>query len=404
MGIPVVNIGMVGHIDHGKTTLLAALTGKWASTHSEELKRGITIRLGYSEMTVYECPKGELTNNPTCPSHKLKCKQRRCISFVDAPGHETLMATMLSGASVMDAAILVIAANEKCPQPQTKEHLAALNVMGIKNIIIVQNKIDLVSEEEAKKSYEDIKAFVKGSIAENAPIIPVSAQHNANIDILIEAIEEFIKTPKRDLKKPPIMLVSRSFDVNKPGTEIKDLKGGVLGGILKQGVLKKGEDIIIRPGLRREEGGKIEYKPIKTKIESIFYGSKEVNEAVPGGNFGISTLLDPSLTKSDELAGSVVCTPSYCPPVFSDELIIKPELLKRVVGTEQELAQEELKLNEPLLINALTAKTVGTIIKISGEEVTLRLKLPICIERGERVAISRFINNKWRLVGSGIVI
>lgn len=402
MNIPEVNIGMVGHIDHGKTTLLSTLTGKWASTHSEELKRGITIRLGYAEMTSYKCPKGEVTNNPKCTAHKLKCKVLRKISFVDAPGHETLMATMLSGASVMDAAVLVIAANEKCPQPQTKEHLAALNVMGIKNILIVQNKIDLISEDEAVKSYNDIKKFIKGSIAENSPIIPLSAQHNANVDILIQAIEEFIKTPARDLKKHPVMLVSRSFDVNKPGTDIDKLSGGVIGGILKQGELKKGDELIILPGLKREEGGRVVYKPVKTMVESVFYGSKETAKAIPGGNFGLSTSLDPNLTKSDSLSGSVACTPAYCPPVFSDELILKPELLKRVVGTEKELVQEKLKINESLLINALTAKTVGVIIK-TGDKVMLKLKLPICIERGERVAISRFINNKWRLIGSGIV-
>ncbi len=402
MNVPEINIGMVGHIDHGKTTLLEALTGKWASTHSEELKRGITIRLGYAEMSIYKCPKGEYTNNAKCPAHKVKCKEIRRVSFIDAPGHETLMATMLSSASVIDAAILVIAANEKCPQPQTKEHLAALKVTGVKNIIIVQNKIDVVSEAEAKNSYKDIKEFVKGSIIEDAPVIPVSAQHNTNVNILIQAIQEFFKTPKRDLRKQPVMLVLRSFDVNKPGTEIKKLSGGVLGGILKQGELRKGDELIMLPGLKTEEGGRTAYKPIKTKAASIFYGSKQVSRAIPGGNFGVSTTLDPNLTKSDELAGSIICTPAYCPPVFTDELILKPELLQRVVGTEEELVQEELRINETLLINALTAKTVGVITK-AGKKITLRLKLPICIEREERVAISRFINNKWRLIGSGVV-
>jgi translation initiation factor 2 subunit 3 len=402
--IPEINIGMVGHIDHGKTSLLKSLTGKWASTHSEEKKRGITIRLGYSNTIIRKCPEGELTTFDKCITHNKKTKPVRAVSFVDAPGHETLMATMLSGASVIDAAILVISASEKCPQPQTKEHLAALNIMGIKDIIIVQNKIDLVNDERARESYEEIKNFVKGSIAEDAPVIPMSAVHDANLSILLEAIQELFKTPKRDLNKDPLMLVSRSFDVNKPGTKPKDLKGGVLGGILKQGKLKKGLEVVIMPGLKKEEHGKVEWVPIKTKIESLFYGKEAVNEALPGGNFGVSTLLDPSITKGDKLAGSTLCTNNNRVDVFIDEIKIKPELLKRVVGTSEELSINDLKINESLMINAFTAKTVGAITKASPKEVIVNLKLPVAINKGEQVALSKFINNKWRLIGSATII
>ena len=133
---PEVNIGLVGHVDHGKTTLLEALSGKWTDTHSEEVKRGITIRLGYADVAVYKDDKGFTIDEKT--GNKKNTFIRK-ISFIDAPGHETLMATMLSGAAIMDGALLLIAANEVCPQPQTREHLMALNITGIKNIIIVQN-------------------------------------------------------------------------------------------------------------------------------------------------------------------------------------------------------------------------------------------------------------------------
>ena len=96
------------------------------------------------------------------------------------------MATMLSGAAIMDGAILVIAADEPCPQPQTREHLAAAEVSGIKNLIIVQNKIDIVDEKRALESYKEIKNFVKGTVAEKAPIIPISAQRGINIDVLAQ--------------------------------------------------------------------------------------------------------------------------------------------------------------------------------------------------------------------------
>ena len=147
--IPEVNIGMVGHVSHGKTTLTQALTGKLTLTHSEELKRGISIRLGYADATFYKCKNGHYGTSKKCPVCFEECEPERTVSFIDAPGHETLMATVLTGARLMDGAILIIAANEKCPQPQTREHLAALEAVGIKNVIIIQNKIDLVTREQA---------------------------------------------------------------------------------------------------------------------------------------------------------------------------------------------------------------------------------------------------------------
>ena len=199
--VPELNIGMVGHVDHGKTTLTHMLTGKFTDEHSEELKRGISIRLGYADMATYFCGQcskaGQTgyTTHPKCLEHMSDNEHVRTISFVDLPGHETLLATVLTGAALMDGAILVIAANEKCPQPQTAEHLVALDIAGIKNIIIVQNKIDLASPEQAMKNYNEIREFVKGTVAENAPIIPISAHHSVNVDIFLKAVQDFIPTP-----------------------------------------------------------------------------------------------------------------------------------------------------------------------------------------------------------------
>ena len=237
--LPELNVGVVGHIDHGKTTLLSKLTGKFTDTHSEELRRGITIKLGYAETIIY--------NNDGEYNNKSIGKPVRYVSFVDAPGHEMLMATMLSGAAVIDAAILVIAANEGI-KPQTQEHLMALQAKNIKNIIVVQNKIDLVSKEQALKNYKEIKDFLKGTIAENAPVIPVSAQQEINLEKIFQELA-LIEIPKRDLNSEPFFLVARSFDINRPGSKIQDLKGGVLGGILKRGILRIGDEIEIKPGI-----------------------------------------------------------------------------------------------------------------------------------------------------------
>jgi len=220
-------------VDHGKSTLLLKLSGRWTDTHSEEIKRGITIKLGYADATLYHCPEHGATGKQPCCA---KATPTRTVSFIDAPGHETLMATMLSGAAIMDGALLLITANEECPQPQTKEHLMALEIIGVKNIIIIQNKIDLVSKEDALKNYKQIKEFLKGTFAENAPVIPVSAQQEINLDKILEQLVAF-EIPKRDADSNPIFVVARSFDINKPGTDIKNLHGGVLGGILKKGKL-----------------------------------------------------------------------------------------------------------------------------------------------------------------------
>ena len=199
---PTVNIGLVGHVDHGKTTLTKALSGVWTDTHSEERKRGISIKLGYADTAFYQTKDGKYYCSGKNPNGKKDVDEElsRVVSFVDAPGHETLMAIMITGASIMDGAMLMVAANEKCPQPQTREHLMALNMSGIENIVVVQNKIDLVSRERAIESYQEITEFLKGTVAEGAPIIPVSAHHDVNLDILIDAIEKTIPTPDRDQK------------------------------------------------------------------------------------------------------------------------------------------------------------------------------------------------------------
>jgi translation initiation factor 2 subunit 3 len=400
---PEVNIGMLGHVDHGKTTLTEALTGKWTDTHSEELKRGITIRIGYADATFYKCNKcrgaGCFGATEKCIKCFHSCRPLRTVSFVDAPGHETLMATVLAGTALMDGVLFIIAANEACPQPQTREHLVAMEIAGIKNIIIVQNKIDLVSPQEARKSHKAIRDFVKGSVAEKAPIIPISAQQGINIDALIEAIEENIPTPKRDSKKPPRMLIARSFDVNRPGTPIRKLRGGVLGGSLTEGILRVGQEIEIRPGIRTAQG----FQPITTRVTGLQKSQKDLNEAGPGGLLGVSTGLDPYLAKSDSLSGNVAGLPGKLPPIMQ-ELNLKTSLLERVVGSREDLKVEPIRPGENLMLTINTSRTVGSASSSGGGNAQLRLKLPVCAEKGERVAIGRQVSGRWRLIGWGEIV
>lgn len=390
--IPELIVGVVGHIDHGKTTLLSKLSGKFTDTHSEELRRGITIKLGYADITIYKDKENYNTQKGT---------PIRYISFIDAPGHEMLMVTMLSGAAIIDAAILVIAANEGI-KPQTKEHFVALQAKNIKNIIIVQNKIDLVTKEQAQKNYKEIKEFVTNTIAEDSPIIPVSAQQNINIDKILEELCK-LKIPERDSKSDPIFLVARSFDINRPGTEVEKLNGGVLGGILKKGTLKVGDEIEIKPGIVTKKSNQTLFQPLKTKITAIHKGSHSVNEIGPGASISLETGLDPNYTKADTLTGCLV-SKLNCLPEITYKLKIKTNLFKEVLGSAESKLVDPLKVNEFLMLSVNTTITVGTVQRISGNIIDLSLNIPIVALKGENLGIARNINSHWRLIGWGEII
>ena len=399
---PEVNIGLVGHVDHGKTTLVESLSGEWTDQHSEEMKRGISIRLGYADATFRECPgldaPERYTVEETCPDGS-ESEHLRTVSFVDAPGHETLMATMLSGAAIMDGAVLVVAANEPVPRAQTEEHLMALDIIGIENIVIAQNKVDLVDREQAVENHEQIRSFVEGTVAESAPIVPISAQRDVNVDLLIETIEEEIPTPERDPDADARMQVARSFDINRPGTTHEDLVGGVIGGSLTQGRLEADEGIEIKPGREVEEGGQSEYRPVETTVRSLQAGGEFVDSVSPGGLLGVGTGLDPSLTKGDALAGQVAGPPGSLPPT-RESFVMDVELLERVVGEDADEI-EPISTGEPLMLTVGTATTVGSVTSARDEECEVRLKRPVCAPGGAKIAINRRVGARWRLIGVG---
>ncbi len=380
--LPMINVGVVGHIDHGKTTLLSKLTGKFADTHSEELKRGITIKLGYAELILGEG------------------KNQRYVSFVDAPGHEMLMATMLSGAAMMDAAILVIAANEGI-KPQTSEHLIALKAKNIQNIIIVQNKIDLVTKEQAQANYKEIKEFIKDTPYKNSQIIPVSAQQEINIESIKQSLLN-IKIPERDTKSDPLFFIARSFDINRPGTELDNVHGGVIAGVLKQGTLKVGDEIEIKPGLYEKKANQMFYQTLKTKIIGIRRGSYKLETATPGGSLAIETELDNITTKTDLLSGCVAGKLGL--PEITDKIKVKFELFPEVLGIGEKTKTEDLKPSELIMLSINTAITVGQVKTVKNNEAEINLRIPIVPLNQGNIGLARNINNHWRLIGFGELI
>lgn len=403
---PEINIGTLGHVDNGKSTIVQALTGVWTARHSEELRRGITIRIGYADASFYECPSCEPPSNYStskiCPNCKSETRFLRTVSFVDCPGHHSLMVTMLSGAAVMDGSLFVVSANVKTPQAQDREHLLAAQMIGLRNMIVVQNKIDVVDRTRAKGNFGEIKGFTKGTLAENAPIIPVSAQHKLNMDALIWAIQEKIPTPERDQAVDSRMSILRSFDVNRPGTEVEDLVGGVVGGSIVQGVFKKGDEIEIKPGIKVESSGKTSYETLVARVGALQAGGGEVKQATPGGLIAVGTDLDPSVTKSDGLVGNVVGRSGTLPPT-SEKLSLDVDLFEKAVGTEQLVDVQKIRSNEPLVLNVGTAVTSGIVMSAREDIADVSLKKPICAEVGSKVALSRRIGESWRLIGFGTI-
>jgi translation initiation factor 2 subunit 3 len=408
------NVGTIGHVDHGKSTLVQAMTGKFPDTHSEELRRGITIRLGYADFELRFCEKEHksphfngYTTQKKCPLEKShgKTKLIQRVSFVDAPGHEVLMATMLSGAAIMDGVILVISATEPVPMPQTREHLAAMNAIGMEKIIVVQNKVELVSEKEAEKNYLDIYNFLEkeheGGV-KDIDIIPISAIHGTNIDILIERMKEKFPRPSKDTNTDPHMSIARSFDINRPGTELEEWTGGIVGGVITEGIFNVGDDVEILPGINISN----KWKGIESQIQSLRSGFGKLEKAYPGGLIGIGTDLDPAISKNDKLVGHVVGKPGKMPPVWTG-LDFTGNFMKRVVGSKvsQNFDPKSIGMNIPLMLNVGTAKTVGIANAVqhanSGTEISTMLKLPVCANIGARVAISTMIDKRWRLVGWG---
>lgn len=416
-----INIGTIGHVAHGKSTVVKALSGVQTVRFKNELERNITIKLGYANAKIYKCD-GSYCSRPGCyrssgsaredvfPCDRAGCNGKfklvRHVSFVDCPGHDILMATMLNGAAVMDAALLLIAGNESCPQPQTSEHLAAIEIMKLKHIIILQNKIDLVKESQAKEQYDQILKFVQGTIAEGAPVVPISAQLKYNIEVICEFICKKIPVPVRDFTSSAKLIVIRSFDVNKPGCEVEELKGGVAGGSILCGVLRVNQEIEVRPGIvSKDSEGKLQCRAIFSRIVSLFAEQNDLQYAVPGGLIGVGTKIDPTLCRADRMVGQVLGAVGTLPEIYT-ELEISYFLLRRLLGVRTEgdkkgAKVQKLSKNEVLMVNIGSLSTGGRVLAVKADLAKIVLTQPVCTEIGEKIALSRRVEKHWRLIGWG---
>ena len=408
------NIGTIGHVAHGKTTLVRSISGIQTTRHIIEKERNITYVLGYANAKLYKYPKfpepecykslgSDGDDSPRCQKCGEILELLRHISFVDCPGHDILMAAMLNGAAVIDAALLLVASNETCPQPQTSEHLAAVENMDLENIIIIQNKIDLIREESAKEHYSQIRKFVQGTKAAKSPILPISAQLKYNIDAVIYYLCN-LPIPKRDFISPPRFIIVRSFDINYPGEEAENLQGTLI-----RGILNFGEVVEIRPGnVIREANGFKKSIPIYSRIVSLKAEKNDLIYDIPGGLIGVGLKLDPALTRGNRLVGKFL---GKLPDIYVS-IVVKIHLLKRLLGIRRGGSEamthiSPIRVDEKLLVNAGSTAIDSLVKEIKGENndiITFVLAKPICSEISERIAVSRRIVNSWRLIGWGEVL
>lgn len=403
---PTINIGTLGAVAHGKSTLVKVLSGKSTGQFQNEKEKNMTIKLGYANVKLFECQQCQglrcvesKIESSKCDLCKIDLKLVRHFSFVDSPGHHTLVTTALSGAAVMDNVLFIIASNEKCPQPQTFEHMAASELFEItKKMIIVQNKVDLCTRDESLENYKQIRTFVKESGAKDASIIPISGQLNINIDLLCKQLLE-LPIPNRNIELPLRMTIIRSFDSNKPKTLIKKdnyknldlLLGGVVGGSISQGIAKLGQKIEIRPGLILKNGL---YQPIRATITSLYSDKNKLEFAVPGGLIGIGLDIDPYLTKRDGLIGNVLGLEGTLPPVFK-EGVVSYKLLNGIKTPK----------SGTLLFTIGSSKRIINIVKCERKKrlFYFNCELPICASINDMVAISKRIDDNWRLIGGGTI-
>lgn len=398
--------------------MVKAISGVQTVRFKNELERNITIKLGYANAKIY---KGDSTGEKggfytsRGSSHAdvfedkgITYRLRRHISFVDCPGHDILMATMLNGAAVMDAALLLVAGNETCPQPQTSEHLAAVEIMRLEHILILQNKVDLVKPDAALAQQEQIRKFVAGTVADSAPILPISAVLKYNIDAVCEYLVRKIPLPPRDFTSVPRLIVIRSFDVNRPGQDVSNLQGGVAGGSILQGVLRVGDEIEVRPGIvtkKEDEEGRMVCSPIYSRISSLYAESNDLQFAVPGGLIGVGTRIDPTLTRADRLVGQVLGLKGQLPDVFS-EIEISYYLLRRLLGVKtsdggKQAKVQKLSKGEILMVNIGSTATGGRVQAVKGDLAKIALTQPVCTQEAEKIALSRRVDKHWRLIGWG---
>eukprot|EP01059_Diplonema_ambulator_P035220 TRINITY_DN8210_c0_g1_i1.p1 TRINITY_DN8210_c0_g1~~TRINITY_DN8210_c0_g1_i1.p1 ORF type:complete len:885 (+),score=143.38 TRINITY_DN8210_c0_g1_i1:39-2693(+) len=399
-------VGIIGHVAHGKSSIVKMLTGKSTMVFREERLLNATIKLGYADACIYRSLQtlrgrrryfmlggSQVVKDPTHPETGEKCEFVRKISFVDCPGHDRYTETMITGTAVMDAALVVVAANEDFPQPQMIEHLQAIKQASIirsNQIVVIHNKIDLVGPH-AVQHLPAIRALV----GQDAAVVPCCAVQSGNKESIIEALVN-LESPERDTSSTPLLRIIRSFDINKKGKSTN--LGGVLGGAVIKGHLKLGDPITLYPGLRETDGS---YSPIRATVKSLTAEGVPVHEARPGALVGVGTDIPANLSQADRLVGQIGGSLGDNLEVFENALqIVDIERRRDSKG----IKAKRLKVGDHTLLMAGATKVVGSIVASGKHTLDIAVSKAVAVTPMQRVAISRKDPTMgWKIIAWGTI-
>ncbi len=350
-------IATAGHVDHGKSTLIQALTGIDPDRLQEEKQRGMTIDLGFAWFTL---------------------PNQESVGIVDVPGHIDFIKNMVAGIGAVDAALLVVAADEGV-MPQTHEHLAVLDLLNIPRGVVALTKIDLVEEEGwLEMVEEEVRAELLGTPLAQAPIVPVSAYTGEGLEELVHALTEVLsQAPPRPSQGPPRLFIDRAFSMAGFGT--------IITGTLKEGTLHIGDEIVIEPG------------NLKSRIRGLQSHKQQIEKALPGSRVAVNlTGLHPSQLHR----GQVLTTPGR----------VKSSKRVDVRLRAWEDAPTILRHNMEITFHSGTAETIGKLRLLEGDELLpgeetwaqIELRDPVAVSRGDRYLIRR--PSPSATLGGGIIL
>lgn len=384
---PIMNIGCLGSVSHGKSTMVKLLTGKSTQQHSKEKVRNITMKVGYANAKIYQSvdDKYSLEESDKLVHH---------FSFVDCPGHHELIEVMMTGANLMDGGIVVVAGNQSVEQqPQLRQHLLTAKLVGIPKLIFILNKLDLITKTLALERKYELEEYLKKFGFSKPIIIPMALNLGLNKEYLLETImKEFPPENKIENGTKPIFSISRSFDVNRNGINPLKIKGGVVGGSIISGKLELGDDIIITPGQIRMDKTKNKWKnkPFISKVVSLKSENESLDSITSGGLTAVGLEIDPYFTQSDRLKGQILHSSDL-------EVICQSELTCRMMTLEDFI----FKTNQVFSLQVGCSTIQGQVVKVKKNIVTFKLSKLVPIYDGIKVLVSKKIDKMIDLIGVG---
>ena len=383
----IATFALLGSVAAGKTSLTKLLTKKTTQKHSAELVNGCTIKMGYENLKIYYNGHNFITNPKEIP---VGYRLIRHFSIADNPGHNSFMATLVTGLNDIDCALFLVSGSNGI-EPQTLQHMKCFKSTEISNIAIVISKMDLVPTQSKLElvmtTIDQMMESERLSGDIDPPIIPVSANADLNTQYLLKYLVS-CEYPKNviDLSKKEFKMTTiRTFDVNRPGTPIEDLKGAVFGGSIQSGYLAIGDVICILPGIIKydsETHNKV-YTPLITQVLALRSDTSPLNIALPGGFIGIETTIDANYSKADRLVGNMIIKIDTL-----DDIKTKCQIVDEIIVSNMvDLADTQLIAGNSYFIVTHAFGQTATLCEILDGQYKFELTQPTVVFPNDKVAV-----------------